>query len=118
MQLDYEAFGVQTSRTLERAYVVARFVLLDPLEPHHATAFGARRVIQIIDKPFHREIKAQEHSACRLSNLFAASRKNWLKDLLCRPDVRRSAGLLGSGPIKGVGTRLASRILDGAARVG
>ena len=40
MQFDYEAFVVQTSsRTLESVYVVAGFVLLDRLEPHHAGRF-------------------------------------------------------------------------------
>ena len=32
---------------------------LNPLEPHHATAFGARWVFQVIDSAFHREIKAR-----------------------------------------------------------
>jgi hypothetical protein len=52
-ELHYQALGVQTSRTFERAFVVARFDRLNPLDPHHATALGARRVFQIIDGQFH-----------------------------------------------------------------
>ena len=39
---------------------MARFVLLNPLEPHHATAFRAGGVFLVIDKPIHRESKAYE----------------------------------------------------------
>jgi hypothetical protein len=38
---------------------VAGLDRLNPLEPHHATAFGARWVFQVIDSAFHREIKAR-----------------------------------------------------------
>ena len=31
---------------------------LNPLDPHHAIALGARRVFQVIDSPFHGEISA------------------------------------------------------------
>ena len=58
-ELHYQTLGVQTSRTFERAFVVAGFDRLNSLEPHHATALGARRVFQVIDSPFHREINAR-----------------------------------------------------------
>jgi len=58
-ELHYHALGVQTSRTFECAFVVAGLDRLNPLEPHHATAFGARWVFQVIDSAFHREIKAR-----------------------------------------------------------
>jgi len=69
-QLHYEALGMETTGTFECALVVAGFVRLNPLEPHHATALRARGVFQVVDKPFHREIKAQNRSMCRLSNLY------------------------------------------------
>jgi len=56
-ELHDQTLGVQTARTFERAFVVAGFDRLNSLEPHHATAFGARRVFQVVDSPFHREIK-------------------------------------------------------------
>jgi hypothetical protein len=66
VQLHNESLGVQTSRTLERARVLAWFVRFNPLEPHHATALGARGVFHVIDKPMHRESKAQVSSSCPL----------------------------------------------------
>jgi hypothetical protein len=60
VQFHNERFGVRTSRTLKRARVLARLVLLNPLEPHRAAAFGARGIFHVIDKPFHRESKAQD----------------------------------------------------------
>ena len=64
-ELHYQALGVQTSRTFERAFVVAGFDRFNPLEPHHTTALGARRVFEVIDSPVHCEIKAQQCFLCR-----------------------------------------------------
>jgi hypothetical protein len=46
---------------------VAGFDRLNPFEPHHTTALGARRVFQVIDSPFHRKIKARTDAQAQLS---------------------------------------------------
>ena len=66
-RIPLQALRIQTSRTLERAFVVAGFDRLNPLEPHHATALGARWVFHVIDRPFHREIKARTDAQAQLS---------------------------------------------------
>jgi hypothetical protein len=45
---------------------MAGFDRLNPLQPHHATALGARRVFQVIDSPFHCKIKARTDAQAQL----------------------------------------------------